>query len=364
MDARAGGAAGVFAHDAADPAELLGRQVAARHLDLDGREALLPLALDVGLHEARELTVVSVRRSEGLRLRRRIGLFVVLEQDPFQAEVALVDPIALELLLHEGPELVDSDLVDQDLDPGAGPVDAQPILAVEDPHARLGDLQIVAVVELDEVVQGGRQAGHDRGTASYPHLHAANALVVHFRNERDVVDPSNRVVLVGRRERRLDLTRHRLRRRVADEIANVRARVRRDVELLALERACARVAGDVAHRVPAALAARESRVPELADQLGGIGQRDVVHLDVLPGGDVPFTERHVLLDDVGERVELIGRDSAERELDPDHLHVGLALAVDALLQAELDELVALEVALAGSGWIRCRSRRTRARGWG
>ena len=52
------------------------------------------------------------------------------------------------------------------------------------------------------------------------------------------------------------------------------------------------------------------------------------------------------------------------KLDPDHLHVGLALAVDALLQAELDELVALEVALAGSGSTRCRSRRTRARGSG
>ena len=34
-----------------------------------------------------------------------------------------------------------------------------------------------------------------------------------------------------------------------------------------------------------------------------------------------------------------GRDAAHRKLDPAHLHVGLALAVDALLQPEADEVV-------------------------
>ena len=42
---------------------------------------------------------------------------------------------------------------------------------------------------------------------------------------------------------------------------------------------------------------------------------------------------------LGERVHLVRRDAAERELDPDHLDVGLALAVHALLEAEADELV-------------------------
>src|SRR6201999_1838030 len=52
-----------------------------------------------------------------------------------------------------------------------------------------------------------------------------------------------------------------------------------------------------------------------------------------------LVQRHVLLDRVRERVHLLGRDAAEGELDADHLHVRLALAVDALLQAEADELV-------------------------
>ncbi len=95
----------------------------------------------------------------------------------------------------------------------------------------------------------------------------------------------------------------------------------------------------------------EAGVAELADQLRRVGQRHVVHLDVLARGDVALAQRHVLLDHVGERVELVGRDAAERELDPDHLHVGLALAVDALLEAELDELVALELALQEAGGL-------------
>ncbi len=40
-----------------------------------------------------------------------------------------------------------------------------------------------------------------------------------------------------------------------------------------------------------------------------------------------------------------GRDAAERQLDPHHLHVRLALPVDALLEAELDEVVLLQLTL-------------------
>jgi hypothetical protein len=72
--------------------------------------------------------------------------------------------------------------------------------------------------------------------------------------------------------------------------------------------------------------------------------RDVVHLDVLTRRHVALAQRHIPVDDAGERVQLIGGHSAHRELDADHLHVGLTLAVDALLQAELDEIGLLQVA--------------------
>ena len=78
---------------------------------------------------------------------------------------------------------------------------------------------------------------------------------------------------------------------------------------------------------------------DLADQLGGVGQRHVVELDVLARRDVALAQRDVALDGVGEGLELLGVDPAEGQLDADHLALGLALPVDALLEAKADELV-------------------------
>ena len=154
------------------------------------------------------------------------------------------------------------------------------------------------------------------------------------------MDAGDRAVLGGRAlERGLDLARHQLRRGVAHEVADVGADVGRRVEDLALEDPGPRVAGDVADRVAAALAGGQVGVRQLADELGGVAQRDVVDLDVLPRRDVALVQRRVLLDHRGERVHLVGRDPTERQLDADHLDVGLALPIDALLQAEADVLV-------------------------
>ena len=139
-------------------------------------------------------------------------------------------------------------------------------------------------------------------------------------------------------ERRLDLARHQLRRGVAHEVAHVGPGVGGEVEELVGRDAGPGVAGDVAHGVAAALAARQAGVGELADELGRVVERHVVDLDVLARGDVTLVERRVALDAVREGLQLLGRDPAHRQLHPDHLHVGLALAVDALLQAEADEL--------------------------
>ena len=173
--------------------------------------------------------------------------------DQLGVEVALSDPVALELLVDLLAEGLDADLVDQHLDPGAGAVDAQPLLAIEDAQHGLGDLEVVAVVGLDEVVERRRDAGHDRGAAADADLEALDP-VAFARDEGDVVDAGDRAVLVGAGEGGLDLARHQLRRRVADEVADVGAGVGRRVEDLVGGDAGPGVAGDVAHRVAAALA--------------------------------------------------------------------------------------------------------------
>src|SRR5437588_2434920 len=120
---------GVLAQDLSETAQLVGREIAAANLDLHGRETVLALALDIRLQEAVELVQVSV----GARIAHTgswgTGLLVVVEDDPVEREVALRDPIALELLFDQLPERIDSDLVDQHLDPRPRAVDPQPLLA-------------------------------------------------------------------------------------------------------------------------------------------------------------------------------------------------------------------------------------------
>ena len=190
-----------------------------------------------------------------------------------------------ELLVDELAEGVHADLVDEDLDPGAGAVDAQPVLAVEDAEDGLGDLEVVAVVGLDELVEGRGDAGHDRGAAADPDLEALDP-VPFDGEEGDVVDAADRPVLGGAGERGLDLARHQLRRRVADEVADVGGAVGGRVEDLVGGDAGPGVAGDVADRVAAALARGEAGFGDLAQQQLGVAQRHVVDLDVLAGGDV------------------------------------------------------------------------------
>ena len=153
------------------------------------------------------------------------------------------------------------------------------------------------------------------------------------------MDAGDRAVLVGGGEGRLHLARHQLGGGVAHEVAHVRAHVGRGVEELALADAGPGVAGHVADGVAAALARGQVGVAEHADRLGGVAQRDVVQLDVLARGDVALVERGPALHHLREGLHLLGRDATEGQLHPDHLHVGLALAVDALAEAELDELV-------------------------
>src|SRR5829696_750055 len=108
-------AARVVAHDAGEPAELLRRQVAADHLDLDRGEAALALGLHARGAPALELTALTVwagvsRRDAGSR-----GLLVVDEQQRLGIEVTLLDPVALELLVDLALQLLDAELVHEDL---------------------------------------------------------------------------------------------------------------------------------------------------------------------------------------------------------------------------------------------------------
>ena len=65
----------------------------------------------------------------------------------------------------------------------------------------------------------------------------------------------------------------------------------------------------------------------------------------------PFRSGTYLSITFGKGVELIGGDPAQGQLDPDELHVGLALAVNTLLEAEFDEVVLLQLTLEVAGGL-------------
>lgn len=85
-------------------------------------------------------------------------------------------------------------------------------------------------------------------------------------------------------------------------------------------------------------------VAEDLQEVVRLGETEVVELHVLAGGDVALAERREAFRDLREALELLRGDAAEGEFHAHHLTSRLALAVDALLQAEADELLLFLIA--------------------
>ena len=174
LHGRARVAAGVLAHRCASPRNCSGVRSPRRTFASTVTKPSCFCSRTFAVAEALELREVAVRAAVALRRRGRALALVVEEQPVLDREVAFCHPVALQLLLDLVAQLVDAELVDEHLDPRAGAVHAQPLLAVEDAEDGLGDLQVLAVVELHELVQRRRYARHDRGAAADEHLRAAD----------------------------------------------------------------------------------------------------------------------------------------------------------------------------------------------
>ena len=164
-------------------------------------------------------------------------------------------------------------------------------------------------------------------------------------DDADVVE--HRLAAVGRAagEVDLELAGQPLAVRVAEQEVGGGLRPRRDVEHLLRARAGEVAAHDVAHGVAARLARRQADRRHQAQDLGRLLERDEVELHVLAGGEVA-PAAGVVVGDVRERVEVFGVDAAVRDLDAQHLGAAaLALAVDAVVQAEDAERVLVDAAV-------------------
>ena len=335
----------MLAQQRGEAAELLWVQVAFRHLHLDRRVPRLLLRAHRRPRPLLERRAVGVGRLVGVGRRLRcFGLLVVEEQQRVGRGVTALRPVLRKLLIDHAAELFLAHSVDQELEARLGDVLPQLVGGIEDAQHGLGDQQVV--VDGDPLAQHDRVAGHDREPAPGDHLEALGGHAVDLadlRDEADVVDLCQRGVLVAAGEGHLELAREQLRQVAAHEVAHEGARVRRHVERLVVADARPGVAGHVAHGVAARLARRQPGGAEDLHDVVRVGEREVVQLHRLARRQVALAERREVLRDHGEGFELLRGGAAEWQFHAHHLPVRLALAVHALAQTELGEVVGLAV---------------------
>ncbi len=288
VDRRPGIAAAEVAHDLPEPAELLGAEIAAGDLHVDRGEARLALCLDLVGRERLELGAVAVRRA------RRAGGAGAADSSSRSGSIRSIENSRSST---QSPSSSRSTI---------SRTASMPILSTRTlirARARLtrsqswrSKIRSTASVTRryspsSAPTKSSSLGGDPRHDRRAPADHDREPLdaVSDPRDEADVVDAADRPVGVRGREGGLHLARHQLRRRVADEVADVGDRVGGRVEGL--------VGGYAAQGSPVTLRIvlpQPSRLDtgrrDLADQSRCVGQRHVVHLDVLAGRDVALLQ--------------------------------------------------------------------------
>ena len=157
-------------------------------------------------------------------------------------------------------------------------------------------------------------------------------------NVGQVLDRGRNVVMrVAPGEGRLELARETLGDGMAHTETDVSRQVRRRVEDLLSAHASRGGADNIPDGVAAGLPGGEPGCAEQAQHLGALIQRNVMELDILPGGDVALAQRGVLLGHHAQPFHTFRSENSAGNLHSNHLHVRLALSVDALPQPEGSE---------------------------
>ena len=210
-------AVAVGAEDVRQAAELRRGEVTLRHLHLDREVAGLLLRADRGALPLREGRCLCGGHLHNLDVQGgRFRLLVIEVEEVVRQDVPL-RPLLLQLLLDHRVEGLCPHAVHEELQPRLRQVLPELVRLVEDADHRLGDLQVLR--DRDELADHDRLAGHDREAAAGDHLETADFLAVdhlHPRDEPEVVDLGEAVVLLAGGEGGLELPREELRQLVAD----------------------------------------------------------------------------------------------------------------------------------------------------
>ncbi len=298
------------------------------------------------------LTVCDVTRDGDLaelrlRLKRPVRFALGRGRIDVERRDAAGQPIATELAVVFLAEAGPAQLPDHELDPVAllVLVVAQPVK-----HPQHGFSDAENLRRRDELVQRRTGPDQNRRAAADGDAESAAAAGRDDGAKPEIVDRGGDVIDRAAFEGDLELAGQRRAEWMAQQEAGHRFGVRRHVEDLVAGNAGIRTRRDVAHRVAARFARRQPVLGEPAQRRLHVVQLDEVELDVLPRGDVTEAAR-ILLADVGERDQLVGRQQALRDLDAKHLRVfRLTLPIGAahetvgapLIGSHLSPLIALD----------------------
>ena len=201
------------------------------------------------------------------------------------------------------------------------------------------------LVDADPDAEVAGDAGHRREAAADEHGETGLA-VAQDADERDAVDLGRVAAVRAGRDRDLVLARQVGVVGVAVEERGCCLLERCDVEQLVMREAGDGAAGQVAHGVAAGADGGQPGGAEAVEDDREGAELEVVELDRLAGGQLPRAAA-VLVRQLADDAELLGRDAPGRQLDPEHERPDLRLVVVEAPPLEPDEILLVDVGVPG-----------------
>ncbi|MDT4841363.1 hypothetical protein FQZ97_752150 [compost metagenome] len=274
-------------------------------------------------------------------VQARVGRRVEVGGDPLVFGLGQLGGTVLQVLplgLHLAGEGLDAQRLDQDLDPRLVLVVAPPV-AVVDPQDGLDvGQQVTPVQAVADLLAEDRRAPEP---AAHHHPQAHLGVFVAVQVEADIVHLHSGAVLFGGAEGDLELARQEEEFRVDGRPLAEDFRQRARVQQFVGGHPGEGFGGDVAHAVAGGLDGVHLHLGQLLEDVRHLGKLDPVELDVLPGGEVAVAAV-VLAGDARQAAQLVRRQGAVGDGHPQH--VGVLLQVQAVLQAQRQELLFGELA--------------------
>ncbi len=299
---------------------------------------------DVVLDPASEGRIARQLRTEGEvdAAQRFVGRRAERARDALVFGVGQLGRAVLDLLpfaLDFLGERLDAQRPDEDLDPRLVLVVAPAVAVVDPQHGFDVGQQVTPGQRLADRLAEDRRAP-EAAADHHPQAHFAGAVAIQV--EADVVHADRRAILQRRAQGDLELARQEeefgVHRRPLAEDLRQWARV----DQLVGGDAGEGLGGDVAHAVAGGLDGVHVDLGEVLQDVWRLRQLDPVELDVLPRGEVPVAAV-VTPGDQRQRAQLSRR---QRAVGNRHAqHVGVLLQVQAVLQAQREELLLAELAI-------------------